>query len=96
MIIVDTALRRRVHENKPVRVGVVGAGYSGKLIVYQILSAVPGLDVVAVANRTVEKAADAWRRAGVADPVEVSDASAADDRSASGQDVVLYLQPEAR
>ena len=50
MIIVDNALRERAQQHRPVKVGLVGAGWSGKRIVYQVLTAVSGMDVVAVAN----------------------------------------------
>jgi len=65
MIIVDSALAERVREDNPVRVGVVGAGFSGSRIVHQIVTAVPGLRVVAVANRTQAHAEAAYRLAGV-------------------------------
>lgn len=67
MIIVDTALRKRLAEGNPVRVGMVGAGYMGRGIALQILSAMPGLRLVAVANRDVSQAERAYREAGVAE-----------------------------
>ena len=65
MIIVDTALRDYCKDGRRLKVGLIGAGYSGRLITYQILTAVQGLDVVAIANRTVDNAVDAYRSAGV-------------------------------
>lgn len=64
MIIVDKALQRRKSEGKPIRVGMVGAGAMGKAIARQILTAVPGMELVAIANRHPEAARDAYLAAG--------------------------------
>jgi predicted homoserine dehydrogenase-like protein len=65
MIIVDTALKKREADNNPVRVALVGAGYQGRGLALQILTAVPGMRLVAVANRTLSKAEQAYTQAGV-------------------------------
>lgn len=65
MILVDQALARRVREDNPVRVGLVGAGFSGTRIARQIVTAVPGLRLVAIANRTLAHAEAALDRAGI-------------------------------
>ena len=72
MIIVDTALARRAAEGKPVRVALVGGGYMARCIALQIVSAIRGMKLVAIANRTVSKAETAYREAGVSNPVHVS------------------------
>jgi predicted homoserine dehydrogenase-like protein len=64
MIIVDEALRRREAQGTPVRVGVVGAGFMASGIVHQIVRRVPGMQVTAIANRTVGRAEAALRDAG--------------------------------
>ena len=84
MIIVDTALARRAAEGKPVRVALVGGGYMARCIALQIVSAIRGMKLVAIANRTVAKAETAYREAGVSDPVHVS--SVADLQKAIEQD----------
>jgi predicted homoserine dehydrogenase-like protein len=66
MIIVDTALEKRAREGNPVRVGIVGAGYMGRGTALQILTAINGMDVSAISNRTVSEAARAFDQAGVA------------------------------
>ena len=76
MIIVDRALAERVRQDNPVRVGLVGAGYSGSRIAHQIVTAVPGLRLVAIANRTPAHAEEAYARAGVHNPRRVDDAGA--------------------
>jgi len=75
MIIVDTALAKRQAENKPVRVAMVGAGFMAKGIALQICQYVPGMELVAIANRTIEKAKQAYLDAGVLLTNEVSSVS---------------------
>jgi len=65
MIIVDRALERRRDEGRPIRVGLVGAGFAGRGVVHQIVTATPGMEVVAVSNRTIGEAERAFRDAGV-------------------------------
>src|SRR3954447_25349054 len=64
MFIVDSALKRRAAEGNPVRVGMIGAGFMARGIANQIINSVPGLRLVAIANRTVETAQRAYREAG--------------------------------
>lgn len=64
MILVDTALQKRAREGDPVRVGLVGAGYIGRGIALQVLSAVPGIRLVGISNRTLAGAERAYREAG--------------------------------
>ncbi len=52
MILIDKALAERQRSGQPVRVALVGAGYSGRNIAYQILKSFPGMHLVAIANRT--------------------------------------------
>ncbi len=72
MILIDEALRRREAEGRPIRVGMVGAGFMGRGVARQLVHAVPGLRLVAIANRTPEKAHDVFVRAGH-EPSEVRD-----------------------
>jgi len=65
MIIVDTALKKREQKGNPVRVAIIGAGYMGRGMVLQILTAIPGMEVVAVSNRTLATARTAYEQAGV-------------------------------
>lgn len=64
MILVDTALRRREEEGRPIRVGIVGAGFQGAAIVRQI-TVTPGMMVVALANRNIGTAREAFETLGV-------------------------------
>ncbi len=71
MIIVDTEFAKREAAGNPVRVGIVGAGFMARCIALQIISSARGIQLVAIANRTLEKAELAYRDAGVADVVRV-------------------------
>jgi predicted homoserine dehydrogenase-like protein len=64
MVIIDAALMRRASEGNPVRVAMVGAGFMGRGLTNQILNSVPGMRLVAIANRTVEHAQRCYREAG--------------------------------
>ena len=97
MIIVDTALARRAEEGKPVRVALVGGGYMARCIALQIVSSVRGMRLVAIANRTVEKAERAFRDAGVSDIQRVGNTSQleqaiAQDRYAVIDDALALCQ----
>src|SRR4051794_12171340 len=65
MFIVDTALKRRAAERNPIRVGMIGAGFMARGIANQITNSVPGMELVAIANRTVENAHRAYQDAGL-------------------------------
>lgn len=65
MILIDRALAERVHAGNPIRVAIIGAGYSGRNIAYQIIKSCPGLRLVAISNRTLSKAREAYENAGV-------------------------------
>jgi predicted homoserine dehydrogenase-like protein len=66
MIIVDSALQERQREGRPVRVGMVGAGFMGRGVAAQI-SRTPGMELVAVSNRHLSGAERAYRDAGAAE-----------------------------
>jgi predicted homoserine dehydrogenase-like protein len=65
VIIVDNALRRREAEGRPIKVGMVGAGAMGRMLALQIITVVPGMELVGIANRTVETARRSYLDAGV-------------------------------
>ncbi len=65
MHIIDNALRRRAEEGRPIRVGMIGAGFMADGLTNQIVNSTPGMELVAIANRTPEKAAALFTKAGV-------------------------------
>jgi predicted homoserine dehydrogenase-like protein len=64
MIIVDTALRARAEEGKPIRVGMIGAGFMAQGLTNQIENSVPGMRMAAIYNRRPERAVGVYRYAG--------------------------------
>jgi predicted homoserine dehydrogenase-like protein len=78
MILVDTALAKRDAAGKPVRVALVGAGFMGRGLTNQIVNSTPGMDVVVIVNRHLEKAERAYREAGVAEVRTVTTAAELD------------------
>jgi predicted homoserine dehydrogenase-like protein len=88
MFIIDTALQKRAAEERPIRVGMVGVGFIGRGVVNQIVNQVPGIELVAIANRTPSRAADALAVAGRPGAVEVDSQGALDDAIRSGAAVV--------
>lgn len=72
MIIIDTALARREAENNPIKVALVGAGFMGRGIALQICNYVPGMELVAISNRRIEKARQAYTDSGIAEVQEVT------------------------
>lgn len=85
MIIVDTALQKREAEGRPIRVGMVGAGFMGRGVALQILNVVPGMDLIAISNRHVEGARRAYQEAGVDDVREVQSQQEMDSAIARGE-----------
>ena len=61
---VDQALREREAAGRPIRVGMVGAGATGRAIALQLGTPVPGIRLVAIANRMPEHGERALREAG--------------------------------
>ena len=85
MIIVDRALEQRLAEGRPICVGMVGAGFMGRGIALQILGAVPGLRLAAIANRTLDRARAAYAEAGVDEVTEVGSCAELEAAIAAGR-----------
>lgn len=72
MILVDTALAKRQDEDRPLRIGLVGAGYMGRAIALHFLTPITGMRLAAVSSRTIDGAARAYGQGGVEDARVVS------------------------
>jgi predicted homoserine dehydrogenase-like protein len=72
MWIVDTALKAREAQNKPILVGIIGAGFMCQGLTNQITRSTPGMRVAAISNRRVGRAVDVFHYAGFED-VSVGD-----------------------
>ncbi len=97
MIIVDKALEQRRREGNPVRVAMVGAGAMGRGIALQILTAVPGMRLVAISNRHVDAARRVYEEAGADEITTVQtvaqlEDAVARDRYAVTDDALLLCQ----
>lgn len=80
---IDLALERLEAQGHPIRVGMIGAGATGRAIALQLGTPVPGMRLVAIANRTPQHAERAFREGGFREWAEVSkagDAAAQIDR----------------
>jgi predicted homoserine dehydrogenase-like protein len=69
MWIVDTALKARADQNRPIRVGIVGAGFMCQGLTNQIINSTPGMRIVAISNRRPERAVAVFKYAGCEDIV---------------------------
>jgi len=84
VILVDTALAKRAAQNRPIRIGIVGAGCIGRFTTLQIVRSVPGIRIVAISNRHPERAMDVVREAGGVQAVQVGSAAEMARASAPG------------
>jgi predicted homoserine dehydrogenase-like protein len=64
-------LKAREATGNPIRVGLIGAGEMAQGMVNQIVQYTPGMEVVAIANRTLSKARQAFSYPGIENIVEV-------------------------
>lgn len=85
---IDTILLERETVGRPIRVGMVGAGATGRAIALQLNTPVPGIRLVAIANRTIEHAQRAFRESGITNWVRVSSERDADAEIARGRSVL--------
>jgi predicted homoserine dehydrogenase-like protein len=88
MIIVDNALKAREQMGKPIKVAMVGAGFMGQGLTNQIVNSIPGMRMVAVQNRHLEKAFHVFRYSGLENIVHASAQSQLDEAIRAGKPVV--------
>ncbi len=87
-IAVYSSLQRRESENRPIRVGVIGAGATGRAIALQLGTPVPGMRLAGVANRTTATGERSLREAGITDWVSASSPKEAEAAVARGKTVL--------
>src|SRR5436309_9018958 len=87
-MIIDIALRERETNKSPIRVGIIGAGATGRAIALQLGTPAPGIRLVAIANRTPAHGERAFREAGIAEWSRVESASGAEAEIARGRAVL--------
>lgn len=88
MIIVDTKLQERELQSRPIRVGLLGAGYLACGIALQLLRPAPGMRLAAISNRTISKAEDVLHQAGDDHFPRVTSTAQLEDAVARGQHAV--------
>ena len=84
MIIVDRALAAREAEGRPIRVGMIGAGFMARGIANQMVNSVKGMRLAVIVNRTLERARQAYLEAGVPEIREVGTAAQLNDAISRG------------
>jgi predicted homoserine dehydrogenase-like protein len=87
-MLVDTALFEREANGNPIRVGMVGAGATGRAIALQLGTPAPGIRLVAIANRTPAHGERALRDAGITEWSRAESARDAESSIASGKPVL--------
>jgi predicted homoserine dehydrogenase-like protein len=90
---VDTALGQREAAGNPIRVGLVGAGATGRAISLQLGTPVPGMRLLAIANRTLAHSERAFREAGITEWVRAESAHQAE--AAIARDVPVLTDDPA-
>jgi predicted homoserine dehydrogenase-like protein len=88
MIIVDTALQAREAQGKPIRVGMIGAGFMGQGLANQIVNSMTGMRMAAVYGRRIARAMHVYNYAGLKDVQTATSQSELDECIRSGRPVV--------
>lgn len=88
MIMVDTALKAREAEGKPIRVASIGAGFMGQGLTNQVVNSVPGMRMVAAFNRRGQRAVDVFEYSGRKDVVVATKQGQVEDAIRAGKPVV--------
>src|SRR5262245_17840101 len=99
MWIIDTALKAREAEDRPIRVGIVGAGFMAQGLTNQITNSTPGLHVAAISNRRVERAVSVFEYAGLKEIVTAEtqrqlDEAISRSQPAATEDAMLLARSE--
>ena len=88
MMIVDNLLRDREQEGRPIRVGLIGAGFMAQGLVNTIENSVPGMQVVAIYGRRPERAQGVYEYAGHDQPVVATSQRSFEEAVRKGRPVV--------
>lgn len=83
-----SVLQTREAEGRPIRVGVIGAGATGRAIALQLGTPVAGMRLAAMSNRTPAHAERAFKEAGIAKWETADTPDHAADRIARGMPVI--------
>jgi predicted homoserine dehydrogenase-like protein len=89
MILVDTALKARQEQGKPIRVAILGAGFMAQGLTNQIVNSVPGMRVVAIYSRTPKKGFHIFEYSGLAGVLPANTQAQVEDGIRSGKPVLV-------
>lgn len=85
---VYNVLAGRESEGNPIRIGMIGAGATGRAIALQLGTPVPGIRLVGIANRTPGHAERAFLEAGISDWASAETSAEADAHIRAGRPVL--------
>ncbi|HTW78159.1 MAG TPA: Gfo/Idh/MocA family oxidoreductase [Terracidiphilus sp.] len=85
MIIVDTALEAREKEGRPIRVGMIGAGFMSQGLANHIVNTTVGMRLAGVYNRRPQRAFDLCAYAGITDVASPKTQAEADQAMREGK-----------
>ena len=88
MIITDNLLEARERAGRPIRVGIIGAGFMAQGLVNTIVNSVAGMRVTAIYGRRLERAEQVYEYAGLGPTAVVSTQSEFEDAVAAGGPVI--------
>lgn len=88
MILIDKALEKLEKKNKPIRIGMVGAGFMASGAALEIIKYRTGMRLLAITNRNIEKAKNAFEKAGKIDIIETSNQKDFDKALSGNKSVV--------
>jgi predicted homoserine dehydrogenase-like protein len=88
MIIVDSLLAAREREGRPIRVGMIGAGFMAQGLANTIVNSVPGMRVAAIYGRRLERAIQVYDYAGLEDSLVATTQGSLEDAVRVGRPVV--------
>jgi predicted homoserine dehydrogenase-like protein len=99
MILVDTALKVREAQGVPIRVAIVGAGFMSQGLANQIAHSVPGMRLVAIYNRNINRAINVLQYCGYENAVVAETQTRLDDairanRPVATEDAILMARSE--
>jgi predicted homoserine dehydrogenase-like protein len=83
-MMLDGMLDRRERDGRPIRVGLIGAGATGRAIALQLGTPIRGIRLAGIANRTPSHAERAFREAGIDTWTTTADAGIAADHIRRG------------
>jgi predicted homoserine dehydrogenase-like protein len=88
MMIVDNLLQSREREGRPIRVGLIGAGFMAQGLANTIVNSVPGMQVAAIYGRRLDRAAGVYSYAGLENSAVATTQDGLEDAIRAGRPVV--------